>query len=110
MVPSITGAIAGALLLRITPAELFDRLVPLLILFATVLFAVQERVQQAAGSGQPAAASVSSPLPAARFRWFAGAMIFQFLVSVDVGEFGAGLRILRLSASASLCDPDLCHR
>ena len=46
IVPSVLGAITGAVLLRVTPAALFDRLVPLLILFATLLFAVQERLQR----------------------------------------------------------------
>src|SRR3954466_15194727 len=46
IVPSIIGTIAGAMVLGITPPALFDRLVPLLILFATLLFAVQERVQK----------------------------------------------------------------
>src|SRR3954447_10320334 len=38
IVPSLLGAIAGALLLKLTPASVFDRLVPFLILFATLLF------------------------------------------------------------------------
>ena len=35
--PSIAGGIIGAVLLRLTPTDVFDRLIPLLILFATVL-------------------------------------------------------------------------
>ena len=46
IVPSVAGAMAGAVLLRITPPDVFDRLVPLLILFATLLFAVQDRIQR----------------------------------------------------------------
>ncbi|HEV8147230.1 MAG TPA: sulfite exporter TauE/SafE family protein, partial [Bryobacteraceae bacterium] len=45
-VPSIVGGVAGALLLRLTPAPLFSQLVPFLILFATVLFMLQEPVQR----------------------------------------------------------------
>jgi len=114
IVPSVVGAITGAMLLRVTPAPLFDRLVPLLILFATLLFAVQERFQPAAGSRQPAAAS-SDPmpatagrqLPAAGWTWFAGAMIFQFFVSVYGGYFGAGMGILMLAALAILGHDDI---
>ena len=42
IVPSLVGGLAGALLLRWTPASMFDRLVPFLILFATLLFMAQE--------------------------------------------------------------------
>src|SRR6187431_179586 len=38
LAPSIAGGIGGALLLRVTPTHVFDRLVPILILFATLLF------------------------------------------------------------------------
>ena len=46
IVPSLIGGIAGALLLRITPPSFFDRLVPFLILFATLLFMAQEAIQR----------------------------------------------------------------
>src|SRR5580692_5939089 len=39
--PSVLGGLIGAMLLRLTPTHLFDRLVPVLILFATVLFMLQ---------------------------------------------------------------------
>src|SRR3954447_17380240 len=42
IVPSLVGGLAGALLLRRTPASTFDRLVPYLILSATLLFMGQE--------------------------------------------------------------------
>ncbi len=40
------GGISGALLLRYTPPSIFDAIVPFLILFATILFMVQETVQR----------------------------------------------------------------
>ena len=46
IVPSLVGGIAGALLLRWTPPAIFDKLVPYLILFATLLFMAQEPVQR----------------------------------------------------------------
>jgi uncharacterized membrane protein YfcA len=97
IVPSIAGAIAGAMLLRVTPAEVFDRLVPLLILFATLLFAVQERVQRWLNLTPEHHGSM----------WFAAAMGFQFLVSVYGGYFGAGMGILMLAALAILGHEDI---
>src|SRR5580704_2836828 len=37
IVPSMIGGIVGAVLLKLTPTSVFDRLVPYLILFATCL-------------------------------------------------------------------------
>jgi hypothetical protein len=106
IVPSIVGALVGAALLRVTPPALFDRLVPLLIFFATLLFALQERLQRAVGSRQLADAA-SSSLPAARWTWFAAALGFQLLVSVYGGYFGAGMGILMLVALAILGHEDI---
>jgi uncharacterized protein len=97
IVPSVAGAIAGAVLLRVTPPDVFDRLVPLLILFATVLFAVQDRVQRMLNVAPEHHGSV----------WFTTAMIFQFFVSVYGGYFGAGMGILMLAALAVLGHEDI---
>src|SRR5579862_9126642 len=43
LIPSLIGGIAGAILLRLTPSSVFDRLVPFLVLFATLLFMAQAR-------------------------------------------------------------------
>src|SRR5262245_27169647 len=42
VVPSVLGALLGAFALVVTPPRLFDRTVPFLVLFATVLFAFRE--------------------------------------------------------------------
>lgn len=97
IIPSIAGAIAGAMLLRITPPAVFDRLVPLLILFATLLFAVQERIQRFLNVAPEHHGSM----------WFTAAMGFQFLVSVYGGYFGAGMGILMLAALAILGHEDI---
>jgi uncharacterized membrane protein YfcA len=89
-VPSVAGGIGGALLLRSTPPTVFDRLVPFLILFATVLFMFQERVQQRLHSTHAAGGHVH--------RWLAGAMLFQLAVALYGGYFGAGIGILMLAA------------
>lgn len=90
VIPSLAGGLAGAWLLRFTPPAVFDRLVPYLILFATLLFLAQEPVQRylktaGAGSEEPT-------------RWLLGAAAFQFVVAVYGGYFGAGIGILMLAA------------
>src|SRR6202011_346824 len=94
VVPSLIGGIAGALLLRRTPPELFDALVPFLILFATLLFMVQEPIQRKLKTAH--AAAHTSP------RWLAAAMLFQLLVALYGGYFGAGIGILMLAALSIL--------
>ncbi len=92
VVPSLIGGISGALLLRWTPPAVFDRMVPFLILFATLLFMAQEQVQRAlktAGSESHRSA-----------KWMAGAMLFQLAVGIYGGYFGAGIGILMLAALA----------
>ena len=89
LVPSLVGGLAGAWLLRLTPPSLFDRLVPYLILFATLLFLAQEPVQRylkTSGGSQHSA------------KWLLGAGAFQLLVAVYGGYFGAGIGILMLAA------------
>ena len=46
VIPCLVGGAAGALLLRATTTALFDELVPFLVLFATVLFALRGAVQR----------------------------------------------------------------
>jgi uncharacterized membrane protein YfcA len=94
IVPSLIGGIAGALLLRWTPPALFDKLVPYLILFATLLFMAQHSVQQAIGTGSSAEHR--------SLKWLIGAMFFQLLVAVYGGYFGAGIGILMLAALSIL--------
>jgi uncharacterized protein len=96
-VPSVIGGIVGAFLLRLTPGALFDRLVPVLILFATGLFMIQEPVQR-----------LFNRAPEHRGgRWLAGAMLFQLIVGVYGGYFGAGIGILMLAALAILGHDDI---
>ncbi len=90
VIPSLAGGAVGALLLRITPSAIFDRLVPFLILFATALFSLQGPVNR--WLGQPHGASHRSP------RWFAVVMLIQLGVSIYGGYFGAGMGIMMLTA------------
>jgi len=90
IVPSLLGGIIGAVLLEMTPTDLFDRLIPLLILFATILFMLQEPVQRLIKTtGKTHTGSKS---------WLMGALLFQFVVSLYGGYFGAGIGILMLAA------------
>lgn len=86
LVPSLLGGAVGAVLLLRTPAKTFEHLAPYLVLFATLLFALQGLVSRAG-----AAATSLSP---ARL---AAAWIVQFFVAVYGGYFGAGVSILMLA-------------
>jgi hypothetical protein len=94
ILPSLGGGLAGALLLRWTPAPTFDRLVPFLILFATLLFMVQETVQRLLKTGDREARRSTA--------WLMGAILFQLAVGVYGGYFGAGIGILMLAALSIL--------
>lgn len=99
IIPSVVGGIIGAVLLRMTPTSVFDRLVPLLILFATVLFMLQDVAQRMIGT--TGKAHVGSP------GWLAGALLFQFVVALYGGYFGAGIGILMLAAFGVLGYSDI---
>lgn len=90
LIPSVIGGLAGAWLLRYTPPAVFDRLIPYLILFATLLFMAQDPVQRWLKSSDPAAHHTT--------KWLMGALFFQLLVAVYGGYFGAGIGILMLAA------------
>lgn len=85
---SIVGGVLGAALLNLTSEKAFGKLVPFLILFATVLFVsqgiVRRYVNLDARSGHPHA--------------ILGAILFQFAVALYGGYFGAGLGILMLAS------------
>jgi uncharacterized membrane protein YfcA len=94
IVPSLIGGIGGAMLLRLTPSSVFDRLVPFLILFATLLFMAQETVQRMFKTGSAEARASTG--------WLIGAMLFQLGVGLYGGYFGAGIGILMLAALSVL--------
>jgi uncharacterized protein len=97
-VPSFAGGLAGALLLARTPPGVFERVVPYLILFATLLFTLQEPVQRWVLADRPAHDSG---------RWLVGASLFQFGVALYGGYFGAGIGILMLAALGVLGHTDV---
>jgi uncharacterized protein len=81
---SIVGAILGATLLLLTPAAAFNRLIPWLLLFATVTFAASPFVTKA--KGDPT------------HQWWQ--YVAQFAVAVYGGYFTAGIGILMLALLA----------
>jgi uncharacterized membrane protein YfcA len=89
LVPALFGGAAGAMLLRLTPASVFDRLVPWLVLFSTVLFILQVPIQKKLRSAE--AAQKAGP------GWMAVAIFAQVVVAVYGGYFGAGMSIMMLS-------------
>lgn len=99
VIPSLIGGGAGALLLRYTPPALFERMVPFLILFATVVFTARSPIQRLIRSSHPEAHRTP--------KWFAFAMIFQLFVGLYGGYFGAGIGIMMLSALSILGMTDL---
>ena len=94
IVPSLVGGLAGAVLLRYTPTAMLDRMVPFLILFATLLFMVQEPIQRMLKTADAAAHRST--------RWLVGGMLFQLCVGLYGGYFGAGIGILMLAALSIL--------
>ncbi len=88
---SLVGGLVGSLLLVHTSNQTFAKLVPFLILFATVLFLSQGLFRRFVGQeGQSAALGSRGAI------W--GAMFFQLLVAVYGGYFGAGIGILMLAS------------
>jgi uncharacterized membrane protein YfcA len=96
IVPSLAGGVLGAALSLRAGDAVFGRVVPWLILGATVLFLVQERLAR----GRKVA-----PTPAGGAR-LALLLAAQLAISVYGGFFGAGMGILMLSvfAAAGLSD------
>jgi uncharacterized membrane protein YfcA len=80
---SLLGGAVGAVLLLVTPPSFFARLVPWLVLFATVVFA-----WGSFGPKRDATAHLS------RY----GAMLAQFAISIYGGYFGGGIGFLMLAA------------
>ncbi len=88
---SVLGGFLGSLLLTQTNDRVFARLVPFLILFATILFLAQGAFRRFAGFGNGAE---SAP----HHRAVGLAIAFQFAVSIYGGYFGAGIGILMLAS------------
>lgn len=106
-ITGIIGGILGARILLRTPPATFIRIVPWLLLGATLLFVFSGRItswirsranlhdgQSVGGSGTPRSL-------------MAGVLLLELLVSIYVGYFGAGVGILFLSLLALMGMDDI---
>jgi uncharacterized protein len=96
-VTSAVGAVVGAALLLVSSEDLFEAIVPFLILAACALLAAQPALSKRLGPGSSGGGAHRSP------RLHAGA----FLSAVYGGYFGAGLGIMLLAVLALSLDDDL---
>lgn len=97
--PSLGGAAVGSALLLGTSERVFDAVVPFLVLFASLLLALNRRLSDLAarhGLGAGEDGRLPALLHAA-----------MFLNGIYGGYFGAGLGILTLAAIAILAPDDL---
>jgi uncharacterized protein len=95
---SLIGGVAGAILLLKTPAQTFMRIIPWLILGATLLFAFGRRL----AAGKKSAVEYEMSLGQ-----LAVATFFQLAVAVYGGYFGGGMGIVMLAMLATLGMTDI---
>ena len=93
-ITSVIGGAVGAWLLIWTPSPTFARLVPFLILFATILFMSQGSINRRL--------RLQPIVPEPKASWWLGAIVFQFFSAIYGGYFGAGNGILMLAAMGLL--------
>ncbi len=89
---SLVGGLLGGILLTVTREAVFARMVPFLLLFATVIFLAQGMFRRFAGLTDKADAA----RPRHQAIW--AAVVFQFFVALYGGYFGAGIGILMLAS------------
>jgi len=95
--PSLVGGVLGALLLLQTPSPVFAWLVPWLIFFATLLFALSGPIT-AAARRRAGHTGPTDGIP--RQPWRPSVLGYQLLVSIYGGYFGAGIGIMMLAGLA----------
>jgi uncharacterized membrane protein YfcA len=95
---SVAGGLLGALLLVRTPAQTFLRIIPWLLLAATLLFALGKCLTDSFARGISGDTSNAA---------LAGAAVFEFVVAVYGGYFGGGIGIMNLAMLAALGMTDI---
>jgi len=114
-VPSLLGAVLGAVLVLVLPSQWFDACVPWLILTAAIVFALQPQLARFAGTPPRAASDVATAVPLASASHIPAtsrlvlACVLQFFVAIYGGYFGAGIGILMLAVLGVLGLGDI-HR
>jgi uncharacterized membrane protein YfcA len=99
--PSLIGGAVGALLVTRFPERIFNSLVPWLILTATILFLLQKPLQMWVGAHQHDKSPGS--------RTVAFLILFQFVVAVYGGYFGAGMGIIMLATLGFMAVGNIHH-
>lgn len=94
LLPTAVGSAIGAMLLVSTPAAAFRVAVPILILLATLLLALQRRIRDWTETHRR---QISLPVGTG----------LQFLVSIYGGYFGAGMGILMLAVFGLFMEGDI---
>jgi len=95
---SIVGGLGGALLLIRTPPQTFLRVLPWLMLAATLLFAFGRHLTGRISAGISRESSNAA---------VTGACIFELLVAVYGGYFGGGMGIMNLAMLAAIGMTDM---
>ena len=98
IVMSIVGGLAGAVLLIKTPANTFLRVLPWLLLGATLLFAFGKHLTGKISAGISHESSNAA---------VAGACVFELFVAVYGGYFGGGMGIMNLAMLAAIGMTDI---
>ena len=92
LIPSFIGGALGAIILTITPGNLFKIIVPFLVLFATLILAVRNPLTRRIG--ERLTVTKEHTTLAGRIWGF----FFQLFVATYGGYFGAGMGILMLGS------------
>lgn len=97
-ITSLAGGLAGAILLIHTPARTFLRVIPWLLLGATLLFAFGKHLTRRISAGISPDSGKSAVI---------GASLFELLVAVYGGYFGGGIGIMNLAMLSALGMTDI---
>jgi uncharacterized protein len=98
IVTSVIGGLAGAFLLIKTPAQTFLKVMPWLMLGATLLFAFGKHLTGRIAAGISSDASRGA---------ITGASVFELIVAVYGGYFGGGIGIMNLAMLAAMGMTDI---
>lgn len=97
-ITSLAGGLSGAILLIHTPARTFLRVIPWLLLGATLLFALGKHLTGRISAGISHDAGGGAVI---------GASLFELLVAVYGGYFGGGIGIMNLAMLSALGMTDI---
>ena len=97
-ITSLAGGLCGAILLIHTPARTFLRVIPWLLLGATLLFAFGKHLTGRISAGISPGAGSGAVI---------GASVFELLVALYGGYFGGGIGIMNLAMLSALGMTDI---